>query len=292
MIPAGKLKENLQFNKSLGDIIDTLKLTASIQLRQFQTKRPLYENFLEEVKECADILELEKISHPLVVLHRDLPRCIVGITSDEGFLGELNTLVVNGVLAGRNEKEGDVVVILGERGASYLEDINVSFVAFPGITDELRPARVENLKGYLIGEYLKGRFSEVEIIYPRFLSVTAQRVEAVKLLPFSLTRDAEGAGRQKREQPPDYIPTELLIEPGSADVAEGLVKLWLGYVLGDIFWSSKLSELAARLMHLDGSEQELNQVNRRLNLAYFKHLHMLADKTIREISAARFLRRH
>ncbi len=281
MIPVAKLKQNLEFNKSLGNIIDALKLVASIQLRQFQTKRPLYRDFLEALKECADMLELEKRAHPLLAFRQNLPRCIVGVTSDEGFLGELNTLVINAMLDNRKDSQRDVIAVLGERGAGYLEDINVSFIVFPGITDELPAQEEQDLKGYLIKEYLEGKFSEVLIVYPKFVSVTVQHIETVRLLPCSL----------KPAPLSSSVYGQALIEPGPADVVEGLVKLWMGYVLADVFWSSKLSELAARLMHLDGSKQELNQVNQRLNLEYFRYLHMLADKTIREISACRFLRR-
>jgi len=40
-------------------------------------------------------------------------------------------------------------------------------------------------------------------------------------------------------------------------------------------------------MHLEGSGQELTRINQHLRMEYFKYLHGLSDKTIREIAAAR-----
>jgi hypothetical protein len=42
-------------------------------------------------------------------------------------------------------------------------------------------------------------------------------------------------------------------------------------------------------MHLEKSYQELVQINRKLFLEYFRSLHALADKRIRETLSARIL---
>lgn len=290
MLPIGKLKSNLEFNKSLGGIIEALKIAASLQLRQFQEKKPLCEGFLKELRDCLAMLEAMKLTHPFFKVRRDLPRCIVGITSDEGFLGELNTLIINTLLDQRKFKDKDKIVVLGERGVGYLKDSDISCTAFPGIKDELSFQEVDNLKNYLIKEYLKGGFGEIVVVYSKFISITTQQVNVLQLIPFSfeLISQIQDDGEAKKPA----IPFEdLLLEASSSDVIEGLMDLWSRYILSDVFYSSKLSELSARLMHLDGSEQELTQVNKRLKLEYFRHVHMLADQTIREISASRFLKK-
>lgn len=301
MQPIGKLKQNLEFNKGLGGIIEALKVAASIQLRQFQAHRPLNKEFLEELKNCISMVELGKSSHALLESNKDLPKCLVAITSDEGFLGALNALVMNSLFRNRTNGEKDKVVILGERGRSYLVDANISYSAFSGISDELRAQEIEELKWYLLGEYLTGKYSEIVIIYPKFESITVQHINLVRFLPCNFasmdieSEAVKGKDSKEKQKSSFFVSSvyeDLLIEPNASDVVGGLVNLWSSYVLADIFWSSKLSEFSARLMHLDESEQELSKVNKKLNLEYFKHMHAIADKTIREISAARFLKRH
>ena len=141
------------------------------------------------------------------------------------------------------------------------------------------------------------------MIYPRFKTITTQRIASERLLPCSFTpldseyltgfKLTEQEIKQKEEKKSGFLSTkeEMLIEPRLKDVIEELVRLWVGFMISDIFWSSKLSEFAARLMHLDGSQQRLSKINQTLRLEYFRYVHMLADKTIREISASRFLRK-
>jgi F0F1-type ATP synthase gamma subunit len=74
-------------------------------------------------------------------------------------------------------------------------------------------------------------------------------------------------------------------------IIEYLIKLWLSRKIHDVLWQSKLSELAARAMHLEGSFQELGQQKRKLTLQYFRRLHEVTDTSIRESYAGALTRK-
>ena len=54
-----------------------------------------------------------------------------------------------------------------------------------------------------------------------------------------------------------------------------------------ILWSSKLSESTISVAHLEQSLEELKKINTHLKFNYFKAIHSLNDRNIREIFAAR-----
>ena len=118
----------------------------------------------------------------------------------------------------------------------------------------------------------------VFVVYPRFISITLQQAEIEELLPLSKDFSAGSIS----------IP-QILVEPDLESVIEGWVKSWLGFRFFQIFWSSRLAELAARIMHLEGSVQEMTKINNHLRMEYFKYLHGLSDRSIRELTAARLL---
>jgi len=274
-----KLKQDLEFNRDLGDIIDTLKTAALVQFRLFQMKDRPNGDFLKEIESCFSILPSTTNNHPYLFERKDKPDVIVIVNSDEGFLGELNTLLVNAGLEVRQSKD-DEMVVLGERGANYFEEMNESFVSFPGISDELNYKEVEVIRNYLLNGY-RARFRRVLVVYPEFFSLTVQKVKVFQVLPY---QPLEPQVRQAH-----LVPEEMLIEPYAYKVLETLVELWLGFKLSEIFWSSKQSEYAARIMHLEASTQELAYLNQRLAFNYFRQMHALSDKTIREVSASRML---
>lgn len=277
MIPLVQLKQNLEFNDNLRGIIDVFKVAAAVQLRQLQNATLLYEPFERALFESLRILDIRGSRHPLLTHRAKLPSCVTVITSDEGFAGDLNARLIDAALDSRQAARHDELVILGERGASRLEELNHPFVFFPGIGEEVKRDQVTKLRRYLLRAYLRGKYGRLLLIYAKYAGVTSQQVEVELLLPCRALFGAEPAARERQG----------LVEPSVERVMEELVTLWLEFTLAKMFVSSKLSEVASRVMHLEGSDQELSRVNQQLGLHYVKHLHALADKSIREISTSR-----
>lgn len=277
MIPLVRLKQDREFNDSLRGIIDVFKAAAAAQVRQLQGRPVLYEPFEQTLFDSLRLLDVQGSRHPFLVHRADLPSYVVVITSDEGFAGDLNTLLVATALQARQAARHDELVVLGDLGASRLEELNEAFVSFPGIGEEIERERVTTFRRYLLQEYLRGAYGRLVVVYAKYVSLAVQRVEEELLLP---CRALFGAG-------PSAQASRAFIEPSVERVMEALVTLWLEFTLAKIFLSSKLSELSARVMHLEGSDQELSRISQQLGLQYVKHLHALADKSIREISTSR-----
>ncbi|MCK4994248.1 MAG: F0F1 ATP synthase subunit gamma [Candidatus Omnitrophica bacterium] len=277
-----RLKNDLSFNKTLEEMIDILKITTAVQLRRLQDERKREGRFLSQLHDSFSILKKGKaVNHPFFQRDREEPCCIVVITSDEGFLGELNSLLMNTALKEKNSGN-DTLIVLGERGANYLDGLQEPYLFFSGIGEKVESSEADNLKRYLSEKYLKGQFNRVLIVYAEFVSISVQQIKVHMLLPvpvLELPFSPEDAGRKE----------EIIIEPSSEAIIEGLMNLNLNYTIYNIFYSSKLSEFSARLMHLEKSSQELVCINRKLFLEYYKNLHFIADKRIREVLAARTL---
>lgn len=280
MIPIAKLKQNLDFNSDFGELIEIMKLASTLQFNQFRLTQEPFADFAGLLEKAISHIPADSNKNNILIkapLGAE-KKAIVLITSDEGFLGELSALLINTFTERRQEK--DEVVVLGRQGINYLEELQIKFDFFASIGEKVDFNQVTQLKDKILGLFLLGDIREVIIIYARFISITAQQIEIETLLPiesfFSQKDDKDKGG-------------EFLIEPDFNKVIEGWVKLWLNFRIYQIFWSSKLAEFSARIMHLEGSIQELNRMNQHLRIEYFKYLHGLSDKTIREISAARHI---
>lgn len=269
---------------SLGDVLDVLKAATLVKFRLFQSREKPNEAFVREVE--ADISRLREMMaqegrrHPYLFSRNSLPSQIVIVTTDAGFLGEINTLLL-GIALDQRQSPEDEITVLGSWGARSLEDIGQKHKAFSGISDDVLPLEVERIRDHVLKGY-RERFGRIIIVYPRFVSLTVQKVAVWKGLPFVV--DTAG---QARETARPY--KDMLVEPSSVRVLEGLVELWLGFRIAELFWSAKQAEFAARIMHLEGSVQELGQRRRELSLEYFRQVHTLRDKGLREITASRMI---
>ncbi|UCD14906.1 MAG: F0F1 ATP synthase subunit gamma [Candidatus Omnitrophota bacterium] len=274
-----KLKQDLEFIKGFGEVIDTIKTAALVEFRFFQGREKLINTaFLKELEGAFNLLMSGGIASPYLSADKPLPQALVIITSDEGFLGELNTLCINSAFQNR-QSDKDEIIVLGERGARYLADRGDNFVSFPGISERVDAKESQRLVNYLLRRYNR-HIGRITVVYPQFLSLTSQRITIFTLLPYSLTAPKLDVSRKQ---------ADMLIEPSLSKVVKSMVNLWMNYKLLEMFFSAKQAEFAARIMHLEGSTQELSLINKKVTLSYFKQLHALSDKTIREISAAKIL---
>ncbi len=285
MRPLSELKQDFDVSRNLGDIIDVLKTAALIQFRSFQFKEKPNENFINEAEHSLNILSEQGLEHPYLIDRPDLPSCIVIVTSDEGFLGELTNLLINsGIEQCKSDK--DQIIVFGQQGQRYLEELKIEFLFFPGIPDDINYKHAHDRAGYLLGHYLKN-YGRLYVVYPKFVSLSLQRVTTVQLLPHKSF--ASGAARHSGGGNTKIRKEEMLIEPSVDSVLTEIINLYMGYKFFEIAWSSKQSEYAARIMHLEGSTQELSLLKQKLSFEYFRQIHSLRDKVIREISASKIL---
>lgn len=280
MLALAELKQDLQFNRNLGELIEVMKLVSVLQFNHFRSHLQLGGVFIEELERCLDLFFSCYPENFLFKDKEEAPSGILVVSSDEGFLGELIPQLISQALQEADRKE-DKLIVIGQQGAGFLEELGRDCITFRAMPEKVRYEEVLEIRDYVFGLFLKGEIGRLKVVYPRFVSLTFQEIETQVLLPVIRQPQAKifkflGVG-------------EILFEPEEGYSLMKAVKFWLGYRLFEISSWAKLSELAARIMHLEGSIQEIQNIQKKLHLEYLKHLHALSDKTIREVSASRLL---
>ena len=173
-------------------------------------------------------------------------------------------------------------MIVGERGMSYVREEKLRCHAFGSMADRDPTTVAAQVRDYALDQVLGGRLGALMIVHPRALSFTTQRIETVQVLPWQAWWQGRAPSLGVRGGP-------LLLESSLAGTIEYLVRLWLGQKLRDVFGLSRLAELAARSVHLEGSSQELQRRKQKLWLRYFRERHEVIDRNMRELFSARAL---
>ena len=110
-----KLKRDLEFTGKIAEMVDIFKGVAISEFRHLQNRRRQFDKFSRELDRIFSAVVFENPPHPFVVKDSSRPRGLVMVTSDEGFLGEYNSAIVNFALNQR--KRDDELIVLGERGS-------------------------------------------------------------------------------------------------------------------------------------------------------------------------------
>lgn len=275
-----KLKEELGSNLQLSGLVDVLKGIAMAKYRMLERTKEQYTQFLNTFENFFQMIDIHSGDHPFIQGGGRLGLVIV--TSDEGFMGGLNTRVINEALKSYAAGSTDIIII-GEWGARYLQGLNFQFHKFPGVTKEKHIEDAEKIKQFVFEKAMSRQFSRLMIAYPKPISFTVQTPKVISILPCReiVAHKPKAAVSQ----------TDIIQEGKTSAIIEYLMDVWIRQKLLEIFEDSNLSEFAARSVHLDQSHHLLSEKTKAIRLKYFRSRHEVIDKGIRESFSSRVTRR-
>ncbi|MGE5280575.1 MAG: F0F1 ATP synthase subunit gamma [Deltaproteobacteria bacterium] len=274
-----QIKKDLEFNRSLHSLVEVLKSVAVSHYRMLEKSMKSEEQFYAVLRAFFQFPFFRVMEHPFLS-GADAPAGIVAVTSDMGLLGGLNMKVMAAALEA-TQKGAYRLMVIGERGHAFAREAGFSFVAFPGVKDEERYGQALALRDYLTEQLAAGKIGSLAVFYPEPVSFLVQRIKKMTLVPFGIP----GADEPVEEK---FI-QETILESKTSDIIEYLISLWIGQAFYEILGFSRLAELSARFVHLEGSAQKIKEVEKKMQLVYFRVRHELIDKSMREIFSARSL---
>ncbi len=275
MQPAVYIKRTIDFNKNFRALLEVLKLVAVSEYHSLERRLRSFERLKEILAEFFDAVDLRVVRHPFVAASGS--PIVLAITSDGGLLGGINMQVITRAVE-IVHAEGGHLVVMGERGLIYAQDMQVPFVHYPGVVDSKRLAQAYEMRNYLTQRVVAGEAGGIKVVFPRAVSFVLHRVETVTLLPFT---------RSEGEVPAAHGKEPMILESTPDEVVEYLVYLVLGQRLYEIFGMSRVCEQAARFLHLEESCNKIGEMNKKLLLQYFRRRHEIIDANMRELFSAR-----
>jgi ATP synthase F1 gamma subunit len=280
------LRKDLQFNREMLSLIDTLKNIAASQYHLMEKQKVRFNAFMDAFSGFFRVVNLVDVDQPLVRATSPVLGIVI-VTSDSGFMGGLNQGIVRAALGAQGGLSADQtsLVVIGDKGAALLADANRTFKQFAGIGQETIYEQAVEVRDYIVEEVSEGRMGRVVIAYPMPLSFTAQTIKVIGILPCADLFDKEAETEVSRRA--GWMPfleeaRNVIVESDFGDLAKHLAGVWIAAKLFEVFEDSKLAEFSARAMHLEGSLQKLEKQEKKLRHQCFKAAHELVDKGMRE----------
>ena len=275
-----QLSEELATNEDLTGLMDVLKGIAATEFWILQKKKKRFAKFISAFEGFFKFVDFIDVQHPFVQEQGKL--AIIMITSDEGFMGGLNTRVITAALSHPGADDAQLMIV-GEQGASYLTAQGRRFTSFPGFkSNECYEASLK-VKDHVMKEGLEGNFGRLVLFYPKPISFMIQQIEHLELLPCNRLFEKES------EKIKDY--RNVIVESPVDSIIEYLVETWIVQKLFEVFEDSKLAELSARTLHLEESYQTLVEQKKGLSHQYFCSRHELVDSEMRDMFSAQIVRK-
>ena len=275
-----KLKEELQFNIELTELLDILKGIAVAQYWSLENKKDRFETFLKAFEEFFDIFDFNFVDHPMAKGGGNLG--LIVITTNEGFMGGLNNRIIDTALMNEGAQSAELIVV-GDRGAAYLKAMGRSCKEFPGIDPDFFYELAVDLKNYIIEQSLSGKIGRLKLFYPQSISFMVHKIQEVTLLPCHELFEKAGQGKEP--------PSEVIVESAMGDLIEYLVESWILQQLFHILEDSKLAEYSARTIHLEESYQVSLEQHKGIKNRYFRNNREIIDRGLRDMFSAQIIKK-
>ena len=164
---ANKIKSDLDDITELVEIIQVLKDVADTKFHDLATRKDRFSRFGESFVEFFRMISLSEVRHPLVSNDNTKVGLVV-ITSEAGFMGDLNAKTIRHVLAEKAENPDSVVICVGRKGADKLAKVQPDMKSFVDIEEIGLYETAIRLKDYChkrsYGRSLRENFSRLSLV--------------------------------------------------------------------------------------------------------------------------------
>ena len=212
-----EIRRRISSVRNIKQITRAMQFVAASKLKRAQdatlAARPYADKIDEVLADVASVLGAD--DHPLLAKREGGTRLIVLLSSDRGLSGSLNTNVIRRASEELTAGTGEMrVVTVGRKGHAAMRRARVPIAAtFDGFGERPDFASIIPIARLLTDDYVAGTYSEIDLVYPRFVSTLVQRPEVERLLPVETTDDEKVGipGRQFIFEPnPDAVLRQLL----------------------------------------------------------------------------------
>ncbi|MDP8904168.1 MAG: ATP synthase F1 subunit gamma [Chloroflexota bacterium] len=259
-----EIRRRIASVRNIKQITRAMQFVAASKLKRAQDatlqSRPYAEKIDEVLADLASVLGGEE--HPLLATREEGTRLIVLMTTDRGLAGSLNTNTIRFAAQLIADEQGDLAVVtVGRKGQAAMRRARLPIAAsFDGFGDRPTFAAVVPLARLLTDDYVAGRYSAIDMVYPRFISTLTQRPLTDRLLPVTPSETGQGGipGRQFIFEPdPGAVLTQLLPRYVATRVYQAVLEL-------------AASEQSARMVAMKNATENAQELIEDLTLTYNK----------------------
>ena len=278
---ANKVKREMIEVRDLVELVQVLKDIADMKFRDLFARRGGFQRFGESFAEFFRLLQYTEISHPLIS-NTNPNVCIVLVTSEEGFIGDLNNKVIVRALEERDKYPNAQFVTVGRKGVMKLTMMGVkNDKTFEEISDVGMYETSVMLKDHLVEQVMTGKVGKVLVVYPWPKDLQTVKARVVKLLPCEFIF-------QKQKQEVEQF-THVIEESDPLDIIGYLANLWTSSKIYEMMFDTSIAAVSAQSQQLDTSLTNVKKEGLSARMRYRKDRKGDIDKSLREVFSSRMM---
>lgn len=264
-------KRRINEFENVGETVRIIEKTAASHIHLLKKQVNILSDYKKDVgtvlKRLSKFWQGKK--HPLLEKRGAGIKAILIITGDKGIVGGLYHNLINRILERKNYYQK--IWVLGKKGMEYLNEENIKAELLPFESDGLiNPDKIEEMGTIFFNYFQNNNPQSVDILYPRFISLTKQEPIIANFLPFDFKGASENEEDEFIKSGPEDNEGFPIFEPSKKDIFSPLLKKYISIFLIELALETKLSEFSARTITAEHAVSVTKDIVRDLNLKFLK----------------------
>jgi F-type H+-transporting ATPase subunit gamma len=262
-------------DKGFRDVLETVKAAEKIaasSVHFLRQEADCLNKYAEEIRKIMERLTefVSDTQNPLLTEKKTGLRAIVLLAADKGLVDGLWHSMVNALLDRLGDY--DFFIAIGQKGQKYLREEKIAIdKSFDQLENDGGRKSRDEVTEYLFSGFINGKFSKVDILFPRFISISEHEPAIVPYLPFSFRPPAE---RQNIREAPGFP----IFDPSKKTLFHDLLKKHIELFFTRIVHETTLSELSARTVAMEHARVKTDRLIQKITFDFLKERRQIATQ--------------
>ena len=247
-----QVRNKIKSVKNVKKITKAMQLVSAVKMKKAQQVavegRPYHETLQHIINKIVPTVDVT--FSPLLTESTGAKReLMILVSSNKGLAGAFNVNLFRVLLKIERIKEIDFIA-LGKKGALFANTFGKSVIAdFSSGNPSTEVSAVFEL---VVQKFLAGEYSNVSILYNKFVSTLKSEAVKETILPIKLETETEAETGEST--------TEYLVEPTRQELLEFLLKSYIESRIRNAVLNSEAAEHSARMIAMKNATDNANDL--------------------------------
>jgi F-type H+-transporting ATPase subunit gamma len=252
----GRIKSIKQTKK----ITRAMEMVSAAKLRKSESIMKASRPFMRKIQQLIGRLAKSTFAatHPLFQKSETGAQLLVIFTSDRGLAGAFNANILKMAARELRKRRELRVFVIGRKGRDFMRRYYADRIdgVLADLNNRVDGAITDKIGADLLAGFENGKYSQIEILYPQFISTSTNRPTIERYLPF----DAEAFGGG------DGAEIEYLLEPTPERVFDAILPRYLKSKLFLTLMETYTSEHSSRMLAMNNATKNCDELGDALAL--------------------------
>ncbi len=267
---ATRLKAELEDVGSLLEILTVLKDVSSNRFLVYSGKKIHYRRFVEIFMSFFELLDGSQTTSP-IVHNKNQGTDILVLTSELGFMSQLNSRVSTAALEEYNKDPNSRLICIGQRGSEKCRSMGmvVEKIFSPPASDD-RTELAYQIRDYLVERVNSGKTGKVAMAYVWAKSLGVLKPVVIPLLPFHDVQDHHHKEHKTKRKTGSGLPHNIIFETQIDSIVLTLASIWVHMRLFEMLNDLQIVEAAAQAHQLESAIESLSGEKKKVLIDFRK----------------------